>query len=259
MARDEFSEPVKRRLAERAAYFCSDPRCLKLTVGPHSDNARSLRTGCAAHICAASTGGPRYDPKQTPQERSAGTNSIWLCRECGDLVDKDDSAHTVEELQRWKRNHEAMIGDVRTKGYSDALELLRASRGEADQAAQVIALLEDRRAFYARFDAEFPDRVRASLDGLRHDLTALRRGCVTAGPLDVVLVAILRSIREFLDRVEIYNLATLQACSTNPEWLIFEDTLRALRKAVMLQAVDLSESYGIPLQGEFAEAKARIR
>lgn len=258
MARDEFSETVKRRLAERAAFFCSNPSCFKLTIGPHSDEARSLRSGHAAHICAASPKGPRYDPDQTPEQRAGAANGIWLCRECGDVVDKDHSAHTVEQLHRWKRDHETMIGDVRTKGYSDALELLRAGRREAELAAHTIGLLEDRRTFYAKFDAEFPDRVRMSLDGLRHDLTNLRRGCTAGGPLDVVLVAILMSLREFFDRVEGYDLTTLRASSDNPEWLAFEETLRALRKAVMLEAVDLSRGYGIPLQGEFADAAATM-
>lgn len=258
MARDEFSAATKRVLAERAAYFCSSPLCYKLTIGPHSDDLRSLRSGHAAHIRAAAANGPRFDRDQTPEQRRAAANGIWLCRECGDLVDKDDSDHTVDQLERWKRDHEAMIGDVRTKGYSHALELLQAGRSEPDAAARAIALLEDRRAFYARFDAEFPDRVRSSLDGLRHDLTAIRRDCRPGGPMDAVLVAMLRSLREFFDRVEPYELTSLRASSDNPEWRSFEETLRALRKSVILQALDLSRAYGIALTGELAEAARQV-
>lgn len=61
--------------------------------------------------------------------------------------------------------------------YSRSLELLRSSRAQPAVAQQVLALIEDRRLFWARFDAEFPDRVRTSLDNLRHELTSIRKDC----------------------------------------------------------------------------------
>ena len=53
LARDEFTERVKRTIGERAAHLCSNPECRKLTIGPHSQDSKSLSTGVAAHICAA--------------------------------------------------------------------------------------------------------------------------------------------------------------------------------------------------------------
>ena len=70
---------MKTALAQRAGYLCSNPDCRRPTSGPHSDPKKALITGEAAHICAAAVGGPRYDANQTPEQRKAITNAIWLC------------------------------------------------------------------------------------------------------------------------------------------------------------------------------------
>ncbi|MBU5676819.1 hypothetical protein KQI88_10350 [Alkaliphilus sp. MSJ-5] len=45
-------------MAKRVAYICSNPGCGKLTSGPHSDSSKASIIGVAAHITAASKGGP---------------------------------------------------------------------------------------------------------------------------------------------------------------------------------------------------------
>lgn len=252
MKRDEFLAPVRRELALRAAHFCSNPSCLKLTAGPASRSDRGLQTGHGAHICAAAAGGPRYDPSQSAAERSSAANGIWLCRECGDIVDKDAGGYSVELLHQWKRSHEAMIAEVRTEGYSRSLELLRSARAQPAVAQRVLALVEDRRLFWARFDAEFPDRVRSSLDNLRHELTALRADCAPGTPMDVVIVSLGRTIRHFFDAVERFDLATLRCDSYDPDWREFETALKALRKSVAFQVGEMARGYDMPLSGEFA-------
>ena len=252
-SRDNFSPAVRRALAIRAAHFCSNPQCLKLTAGPASDGERGLETGHGAHIRGAARGGPRYDSNQTASERSAAANGIWLCRECGDIVDKDAAGHTAEDLRNWKANHEAMIAEVRTKGWSHSIELLRKGRATPEMAEQIIALFEDRRMFWAAFDAEMPDRVRRSLDGLRRDLTALRHQGVVGSPLDAIIIALGRTIRHFFDAVERFDLDTLRCDSGDPEWRAFESALRTLRKAIGYQIAALARAYAIPLQGEFAD------
>jgi hypothetical protein len=252
MPRDNFSQPIKTELSLRAAHFCSNPRCLRLTAGPRSGVLRGLATGHAAHICAASPGGPRYDPDQSEAERRSAANGLWLCRECGDMVDKDDGGFSVDELCAWKRDHETMIAEVRQQGWSRSIELLRSGQTSPGLARDIVALIEDRRTFWARFDAEFPDRVRMSLDGLRHDLTRLRRDCAPGSPLDIVIVALAQTIRRFFDSVEEFDLTTLRCDSRDPDWLAFESALRTLRKSIGFQIKALADSYSIPLQGEFS-------
>jgi hypothetical protein len=86
--REEVTLARKRTLAIRAAHFCSNPRCLKLTAGPHSDQNKSLSTGHAAHIHAASPKGPRYDTDQTrAQRRSILTGLLQDERVYADAID----------------------------------------------------------------------------------------------------------------------------------------------------------------------------
>ena len=56
----------------------------------------------AAHICAAAPGGPRYDERQTSEQRKSADNGIWMCRLHGDAVDDKDSKYTVALLREWK-------------------------------------------------------------------------------------------------------------------------------------------------------------
>lgn len=168
------------------------------------------------------------------------------------MVDKDDAGFAVGELRAWKRDHEIMIAEVRQQGWSSSIELLRSGQMAPGLTRNIVSLVEDRRAFWALFDAEFPDRVRMSLDGLRHDLTRLRRDCAPGGPHDTVIVALAQTIRRFFDSVERFDLTTLRCDSRDPDWLAFESALRTLRKSIGFQISALAGSYSIPLQGEFA-------
>src|SRR5579871_1573672 len=104
---DDFSEQVKRALANRVGHRCSSPECRALTSGPQDDPAKSVNVGVAAHITAASLGGPRYDPEMLPEERSAPANGIWLCQNHAKLVDNDSLRFTVEILLKWKADAES--------------------------------------------------------------------------------------------------------------------------------------------------------
>lgn len=109
MNRDDFPQKIKDAVAKRAAFMCSNPDCKDITVRSHSDPEKSSNNGVAAHICAAAPGGPRYDPQQTPEERSSINNAIWLCHSCSDIVDKDAKKYTEEVLHEWKKLHEEFI------------------------------------------------------------------------------------------------------------------------------------------------------
>ncbi len=60
--RDDFRSGVKEELAKRVGYRCSSPGCRQPTGDPQSDRLGAVNVGVAAHITAASEGGPRYDP-----------------------------------------------------------------------------------------------------------------------------------------------------------------------------------------------------
>lgn len=100
--RDNFSDPVKRALANRVAGKCSNPDCGAVTVGPQGDPAKFTNIGVAAHITAAAPGGPRYDATLSLEERYSPENGIWLCQNCAKLVDNDPARFSVATLKKWK-------------------------------------------------------------------------------------------------------------------------------------------------------------
>ena len=90
-------------IARGVGYRCSNPECARPTVGANAAQDGIVTIGVAAHICAASPGDPRYSAAQTREARRARDNGIWLCQNCGRLVDADAQKFTVEVLTGWKR------------------------------------------------------------------------------------------------------------------------------------------------------------
>ncbi len=104
--RDNFTQQTKEVMAQRVGYRCSKPDCGIPTRGAASDDEGTINIGVAAHITAASRGGPRFDPSLASDERKAHSNGIWLCENHAKLVDSDEGRFTVEELLSWKRTAE---------------------------------------------------------------------------------------------------------------------------------------------------------
>ena len=105
-ARHEFKLEVKRRLANRTGHHCSNPDCRRETSGPDSTPDGLVNIGVAAHITAAASGGPRFDPLLSPVQRSAAANGIWLCQSCAWLIDSDETRFTETLLLGWRSSAE---------------------------------------------------------------------------------------------------------------------------------------------------------
>ena len=114
MSRDDFSEQTKRVLAHRSGHRCAKPDFLAPTSGPASEPNHWINLGFAAHITAASPGGPRFDPTLSPAARKSVSNGLWMCPTHGKLVDSDESAFDVAILRQWKAlaetNASALLG-----------------------------------------------------------------------------------------------------------------------------------------------------
>jgi len=110
---DDFPERVKTALKTRAAFICSNPKCRKLTVAPSKDDDEKVQyCGIAAHIHAASEGGARYDPNQSPADRKSIQNAVFLCSNCASIVDKNKGAdYAASLLKEWKKQHEQWVLD----------------------------------------------------------------------------------------------------------------------------------------------------
>lgn len=107
--RDDFSQKTIDTLAKRVGTRCSNPACRKLTTGPGVNHSRVVNIGVAAHITAASPGGPRFDPGLSADERKSPENGIWLCQNCAKLVDSDEERYSATQLRDWKERTEAEV------------------------------------------------------------------------------------------------------------------------------------------------------
>ena len=109
--RDDFDPSVVNALGKRAAYICSNPACKTQTIAPSSENGtKFIYIGKAAHISAASEGGPRYDPNVSSEQRKSINNGIFLCGNCADMLDKNKEIDfSVELLKKWKSDHGSWI------------------------------------------------------------------------------------------------------------------------------------------------------
>lgn len=121
MARDNFTQNVKNILKDRVGGRCSNPLCMRDTVGPKGNIGSAVSVGEAAHICAASQDGPRFDPNMTEEERKSEANGIWLCSTCHSLVDSDPESYPAEVLRKWKNDAE-YAQYCRLHGRTDCLE-----------------------------------------------------------------------------------------------------------------------------------------
>jgi hypothetical protein len=105
-SRDEFPHAVRLNIAARAGHQCSFPDCRAPTAGPQLDDRRSVNVGVAAHISAASLGGPRFDASMSSESRTSAANGIWLCQTHAKLVDNDPSRFATDLLRQWKEDAE---------------------------------------------------------------------------------------------------------------------------------------------------------
>lgn len=107
--RHNFTAKTIDILAKRVGYLCSNPDCIKHTIGPHQQPDKATSIGVAAHITAASPGGARYDDNISEIERKSIENGIWLCSNCSTLIDKDPEKYPKELLIKWKKIAEGTL------------------------------------------------------------------------------------------------------------------------------------------------------
>ena len=109
--RYNFTEKTKRTAAEKVAYFCSNPKCGRLTVAS-SEDGNAHHYGEAAHIYAASADGPRGSSNLSNEELTSESNCLWLCNSCHELIDSNPRLYNPELLKEWKKTAEKRAFDI---------------------------------------------------------------------------------------------------------------------------------------------------
>lgn len=238
--RHNFPSTVVRKIAERAAYICSNPACHRVTIGPDQSSSNlSIKTGEAAHICAASAGGPRYDMSQTESQRKSIGNAIWLCGACADLIDKNNGiGYQIEHIKKWKRDHEALMKECLEGGKRLVFNFLT-HRSDEKIARRVIHLLEDKGALYLPYTQENPSRVSDSLKELRTSLTSIRSEIEPESPLSVIVESIIRACRHYMNTTP-----------DHPDIIELNLSLGAVRKVVGINVGDLLKHYNLGISDD---------
>lgn len=170
--RDDFSAQVKRTLASRVGWHCSNQDCRAATIGPTSIQTGVNNIGKAAHIAAAAPGGPRYDIAMTPSQRRCINNGIWLCSTCADMIDRDPFLYSLKVLHAWKDQAEAFAKDQLGKEPPSARELSvfkAKALGEHVTGTSIAGLITEVHRVGAkeiqRIDPRFSAKIRADSEG----------------------------------------------------------------------------------------------
>jgi len=105
--RKQLTARIVRALFAKSGNRCAFAGCNNVLI-KHDD----LYVGEIAHIEAAESGGPRYNPKQTDDERRSYDNLMLLCHEHHVEIDDDASRYNPQVLRNIKRAHEKAIGTL---------------------------------------------------------------------------------------------------------------------------------------------------
>lgn len=232
---DKFSATTARKVAQRAAYICSNPKCRRLTIGPDTaDLSRSISAGKASHIKAASPGGPRYDPLQSSAQRKGIANAIWLCGACADFIDKNQGkSYPVQQIENWKKDHESLIKDC-LEGEKRAVFQFGTEKQDYQVALGVIQILKDKGFLFAPYPQESHRYVVESMKELRRDFTLLVTRAAPSSKLAVTIESIIHACRHYMN-------------STKPDVGFEEmnDRLSAVRKIVGINIHELCTFYDL--------------
>lgn len=234
---DDFKHDVIQKIAERAGYVCSSPKCRRLTIGPDNLQAnKSIKTGVAAHICAASPGGPRYDMSQTPSERQSISNALWLCATCSVLIDKNQGLdYPADHLKKWKKDHEALIKECLEGNKRVAFQFMSLS-DQSNLCRRIVNFLADKGALFIELEYEIPHYVFDSVKEIRTFLLSIQSQVLEGSPLEIIIDSITNACRHFMNTTNSQMSMTEMAYS-----------LGAMRKIIGLNLADMKKVYDISL------------
>ena len=90
-----------KRLFALSRNHCAFPECSTPIV-----EGSGTVTGIICHIRARSRGGPRYNPKQTEEQRHAFENLVLMCSRHSKVIDSEPLRYTVKVIEGFKADHE---------------------------------------------------------------------------------------------------------------------------------------------------------
>lgn len=119
MASRTYTDLTLKRLYSLAGNTCSHPNCQETLLGRESANLSEI-----CHIEALNSGGPRYNPDPTieDKDRNDYPNLMLLCKNHHGIIDETDSTgnplYSVEQLKAMKQAHEDTFEASRSSAFA---------------------------------------------------------------------------------------------------------------------------------------------
>lgn len=243
--RENFTDTVRKNVARKAMYVCSNPDCLRVT-GFATTRGKPRAIAQAAHIVSAVDDGPRGGDVVRTSDGSAvargdEANAVWLCMPCHYRIDADEEAFPTEVLVVWKRDHEKRISELVGLDLEQSLLRLAEVRFSHDLARDLLQWLDGHRFMYLEDEREFPDQVWKAVQELRWKISNLR-GRVTdsESAFGSVLTAIDEAVHEFVTALGDIRVNEITVTSGYPEFERFSKALGIMRGRILEVAAPLA-------------------
>ena len=99
------TEQTIKRLFALSGNLCAFPGCSLTMI-----ESTGIVTGEICHIHARRSGGPRFDPDQTEDERQSFNNLILMCGPHHKIIDSQPDIYSAEVIKEMKAVHEGAAG-----------------------------------------------------------------------------------------------------------------------------------------------------
>lgn len=111
MSRKSIATNIVRKLWAQCGGFCQNPNCNKYLFSAVGEYSVSLAN--VAHIIGHGKNGPRSEHELAAHiDKDGIANLMMLCLECHKIVDQLETQFPVEQMQRWKAEHEQKINSL---------------------------------------------------------------------------------------------------------------------------------------------------
>lgn len=251
--RENFTDSVRKNVARKAMYVCSNPDCLRVT-GFATTKGKPRAIAQAAHIVSAVSDGPRGDdvvraPDGSVVDRGDEANAVWLCLPCHYRIDADEEAFPAEVLVAWKYDHEQRISELVGLDLEQSLLRLAEVRFSHDLARELLQWLDGHRFMYFEDEREFPDQVWNAVQDLRWKISNLRsRVTDSESDFGSVLFAIDEAVHEFVTTLSDIRVNEITVTSGYPEFERFSNALSILRGNILAVAAPLARQENFRFQ-----------
>lgn len=244
----DFSQDTAFFIGYTSGLICNNPDCHSLTCAPVTVEEKNgttkrkllLKVGEAAHICSASSGGPRFDENLQPEDCASPDNGLWLCARCHTMIDKNKGAsYSTVQLREWKRVHEEVIQSL-LLAHRGTLPLLQRKTLNGKLAQSLVDVISTRGAFFENIHYEMADHVESSVEYTRSRAATLGEEIVLDSALRKIFGDIAHACREYMNR-------TGRFPGRSGHELI------SLRNKIGVLLLNLKEDYGCDVKGAITE------